>query len=147
MQDLIMPTEIFGSVEVWSRALWHWMEVIDAGLLLGKNELAFASLFGVGRANGGFEPAAPRRGLPGDVSPAVKRWSESVASEANSNSFFGHSYVTCAELSAVNWSELQTDPFVHCYGRSEATGEWIKVGMYRPDPPHDQRPGDWWMEE
>ena len=142
-----MPTEIFGSVEVWSRALWHWIEVIDAGPILERNEAAFSSLFGAGEVDAGFPPLAARRDLPPEASPAVKRWSEPRRSDENPDGFFGHTYVTCAELAAADWEEERTDPHVHCYGRSEVTGEWIKVGTYRPEPPHGRRPGDLWMEE
>lgn len=142
-----MPTEIFGSVEVWSRALWHWLEVIDAGPLLERNEPAFSSLFGMGESDAGFVPLANRRGLPVDASPAVKRWSEPHQSDNHPDGFFGHTYITCAELASADWAEQRTDPHVHCYGRSEATGEWIKVGVYRPEPPHRALPGELWMEE
>ena len=142
-----MPTEIFGSVEVWSRALWHWLEVIDAGPLLTRNEIAFSSLFGMGESDAGFVPLAMRRGLPPDASPAVKRWSEPHLSDDQPGGFFGHTYITCAELASASWEECRTDPQVYCYGRSEVTGEWIKVGMYCPEPPHLAQPGDTWMEE
>lgn len=142
-----MPTEIFGSVEVWNRALWHWLEVIDAGPLLTRNEAAFSSLFGMGESDAGFVPLAARRGLPSDASPAVKRWSEPYQSDDHPAGFFGHTYISCAELASADWQEKRTDPEVHCYGRSEVTGEWIKVGTFRPEPPHRSKPGDVWMEE
>jgi len=142
-----MSTEIFGSVEVWSRSLWHWLEVIDAGLLLGRDESAFASLFGVGDADAGFTPVAARRGLPPDASPAVRQWSEPRRSDDVPDGFFGHSFVTCAELAAADWAETRPDPYVHCYGRSDATREWVKFGTFRPEPPHGRRPGDAWRED
>jgi hypothetical protein len=101
----------------------------------------------VGEADAGFVPLAAGRGLPPDASPAVKRWSEPRRGDGHPDGFFGHTYVTCAELAAADWDESRTDPHVHCYGRSEATGEWIKVGTYRPEPPHGRCPGEAWMEE
>ena len=135
-----MPSEISGSVEVFSRDLWHWLEVLDAGLLLGKSEAAFASVFGMGEADAGFAPLAAKRGLPPDASPAVRRWSEPHVSDADPHGFFGHSFVTCAELAAADWTETRTDPYVHCYGRSEATGAYIAVGKFLPEPPHNAKP-------
>jgi hypothetical protein len=146
-----MPTEIFGSVEVWNRALWHWMEVIDAGLLLRRNATAFASLFGIGADEvvPGFAPLFAARGLPHDASPAVKRWSSPVRSpgSASGDGYHSHTFVGRDELNAVDWDETAVDPNVYCYGRSELTDEWIKVGSYLPDPPHGRAPGDEWREE
>ena len=133
-----MVREIFGSIEVWNRELWQWMEVADAGLLLGRDEAAWSSLFGTGESP--FAPVfAVDRGLPRDVSPSVRRW-------AGAEEYFGQTWASVAELSDTDGNETATDPFVYCYGESDVTGQWIPVGKYRPDPPHGASPGAVWRE-
>ena len=133
-----MPLEIFGSIEVWNRELWHWMEIADAGLLLGRDATAWASLFGTDKSP--FAPVfASDRGLPHDVSPSVRRWSDAPE-------HFGQTWASVAELSDADWGDTATDPFVYCYGESDVTGQWIPVGKYRPDLPHGASPGAVWRE-
>lgn len=61
---------------------------------------AFAILAGV-RNSHGFVPIAPPRGLPADVSPEVKRFSDGWDIDGHS-----HSYHTLKQLLAYDWTQV-----------------------------------------
>lgn len=75
----------------------------------GRNYNLFAILANVRNGRGfagvdtgdGFNPIAPPRGLPSDVTEAVKRESDSWGCDGHS-----HSYFTLAELLAYDWTQV-----------------------------------------
>lgn len=79
----------------------QWWGVINAGLLLGRNYALFGSLFGV-RNTTGFDPVAADRGLPSDLSMRTGR-------DAQWEECHSHTWVTWAELAAVDWDERAPD--------------------------------------
>ena len=88
---------------------------------------SFGCLFGVTNF-AGFEPVAAERGLPGDVAPRTAelaaRWP-----------YFSPTWVSWAEIAAVDWSEPATHPDarIHEYVRGEA-GEWRFQGKAGQNP-------------
>lgn len=94
-----------------------WSAAIDIHFLTqGRDYDAFGSLFGEGLLgnSSGLRPIAPRRGLPPDVSAQVRADADRSADGAS-----GHSWVTWAEIQAIDWDELgeQPDRRVHIYTR------------------------------
>src|SRR3954454_12601372 len=99
-----MGTNIHGWVEVRDAAVdveideILWFAVIEVAFLLHRNYTAFGSLFGV-RNHTDFAPVASGRGLPEHVSPVVQaeatRWDD----------YHSHTWVSWAELKAVDWEE------------------------------------------
>ena len=86
-----------------SRPDKNWSAVIDAGggLLFG-NYHAYGCLFGV--ANSDFEPLAPGRGIPEDASERVRQDLAAWDTDA-----FSPSWVTWAEIKAMDWEEEAAD--------------------------------------
>lgn len=81
------------------------------------------SLFGV-RETTAFRPLADYRGLPVDVSPESRTAFESWGAGSR-----GASWITWAELAAVDWDEVanEVDDCVHEYRRG-ADGTWELYG-------------------
>lgn len=100
-----MGTDINGWVEF--RDPWmdenmgeiRWHPVVDVCLLLSRDYKAFASLFGV-RNYHDLSPIAARRGLPDDVSDAVR---EDAAWEGNHS----HTWITWREIAALGPQERE----------------------------------------
>ncbi|WP_407838308.1 hypothetical protein ACE1OC_21130 [Streptomyces sp. DSM 116496] len=124
-----MGTDIYGFIECrWDRWLDEddrsWNKAADiADLYNGRSYAAFGSLFGV-REPTTFPPLADCRGLPEDASQESR-----TAFEAWGRDSRGSSWITWAELAAVNWDELATevDDCVHEYRRG-ADGTWELYG-------------------
>ncbi|WP_297153093.1 hypothetical protein [Thermogemmatispora sp.] len=80
-----------------------------------RNYDAFGCLFGV-KNYANFRPVAQGRGLPEDVSPEVQaeyeRWGDGA---------FGTSWITWAEIKAIDWEEPAElpDARIHRYLRAE----------------------------
>jgi hypothetical protein len=137
-----MGTDIRGWVEFRDAGLDAgageviWYPVIDAGALLDRGYSAFGSLFGV-RNYSNFTPIAAGRGLPDDVSEAVRK---DAAWEGNHDP----TWITWREIQQIDWDESVVDAFVREYKRSPETGEWVLVGGFRPSTPLDRQEGDTW---
>ncbi|WP_052890913.1 hypothetical protein [Thermogemmatispora carboxidivorans] len=93
-----------------------WEPAIRLGFLFhDRNYDAFGCLFGV-KNYANFRPVAEGRGLPTDVSPEVRaayeRWGDEI---------FGASWITWAEIKAIDWEEPAElpDARIHCYRRAE----------------------------
>ncbi|WP_329124696.1 hypothetical protein [Streptomyces sp. NBC_01465] len=121
-----MGTDISGMIEC--RA-WHlhededeesvWRAAVDLFFLnINRDYDAFGCLFGI-RNYANFRPLAADRGLPIDVSEAVRadfaRWEQYQP--------YGTTWITWAELKAVDWDEPaeKTDSRIHIY-RQTADG-------------------------
>ena len=102
-----MGTDISGWVEFsdpeWDAHLDEiaWAAAISTAGILSRNYSLFGSLFGV-RNGTSFTPIAAGRGLPIDASKAV---TEDAAWEGS----FGHTWISLAELDAINWAEIGFD--------------------------------------
>ncbi len=115
-----MGTDIGGHIECRlrdraSRARdpeFVWRAAIDLDLLYeGRDYDAFGCLFGV-RNYANFRPIAGGRGFPKDVSTQV-------LTRAGKWDSHDPTWVTWAEIAAVNWDEMapSADQRVHCYRR------------------------------
>ncbi|HWS33860.1 MAG TPA: hypothetical protein VN408_14105 [Actinoplanes sp.] len=102
-----MSTEIYGAIEVY-RLEPHedptdfepWIRALDLyPLYRGNDYFSFGCLFGV-RNWAGWEPIAAGRGLPGDVSDAVRTEFETGA--GIDSSIGGQTWVSWAELQALD---------------------------------------------
>lgn len=121
-------TDIYGFVECrWDRWLdeddRRWHAAIDLDHLYnGRSYVAFGCLFGVRDAS--FAPLAADRGLPPDASP------EAVADYGGWGGAYGASWITWAELQAVDWEQTTTEAHerVHEYRRG-AGGAWELYGL------------------
>ncbi|MER5639531.1 hypothetical protein ABT095_21550 [Kitasatospora sp. NPDC002227] len=125
-----MGTDISGLVEcrAWrlheeGEPVWH--AAVNLFMLYrGRDYDAFGCLFGV-RNYANFRPLAAGRGRPADASDAVRaeldrlaQWPESVS---------GTSWITWAELKAVDWTELteKDDSRIHEYRRTADGLEYV----------------------
>jgi hypothetical protein len=119
-------TDISGGIEsrrVFSYMPQHastmgWEFAINLDQLYDTRDYdAFGCLFGV-MNYAGFEPVAAERGLPGDVAPQT---AELAARRAH----FSSTWVSWAEVAAVDWSEPATRPDarIHEYTRDQAS-QW-----------------------
>ncbi|RAQ97019.1 hypothetical protein [Thermogemmatispora tikiterensis] len=93
-----------------------WQPAISLGFLFhDRNYDAFGCLFGV-KNYANFRPVAQGRGLPGDVSPEVQAEYERWSDEA-----FGTSWISWAEIKAIDWEEPAElpDARIHRYRRAE----------------------------
>jgi hypothetical protein len=95
-----------------------WQHAVDLLTIYGGGDYdAFGCLFGV-RNYAGFEAVAGGRGIPADASPETtaeaKRWPSASAS-----------WVSWAEIEAIDWRELATHPDPH-YFRAD-NGDWRLV--------------------
>lgn len=105
-----------------------WEYAIDLGhLFCGREYDAFACLFGVMNF-AGFEPVAAERGLPEDIAPQT-------AEMAAQRRYLSPTWVSWAELAAVDWSEPATRPDarIHEYIRGEG-GQWRLRGKAGQNP-------------
>ncbi|MFJ6634737.1 hypothetical protein ACIQMR_25590 [Streptomyces sp. NPDC091376] len=150
-----MGTDISGFVEC--RA-WHlhdegghsaWRAAIDLFLLnVTRNYDAFGCLFGV-RNYANFRPLAADRGLPADASKAVRAELDKLAQWPDQA--YGTTWITWAELKAVDWDEPaeKPDSRLHQYRQTadglRLTGKasWSPrfaqaVGLSEPGPDHVQ---------
>ncbi|MCX5406086.1 hypothetical protein OHA37_19605 [Streptomyces sp. NBC_00335] len=124
-----MGTDIYGFIECrWDRWLDEddrsWGKAADiADLYNGRSYAAFGSLFGV-RETTAFRPLADYRGLPADASQESRTAFESWGRDSR-----GSSWISWAELAAVDWDELsnEVDDCVHEYRRG-ADGTWELYG-------------------
>jgi len=64
-----------------------------------RNGYGFAGI----KTGAGFNPICPPKGLPDDVSPEVKQWSDHWDSDGHS-----HSWHTVADLLAYDWTQTTT---------------------------------------
>ncbi|MEU9144968.1 hypothetical protein [Streptomyces sp. NPDC048349] len=111
-----MGTDIHGFVECVYDVDEPWAAAIDMDLLYhGRDYDAFGCLFGV-RNFAGFRPLAEGRGLPEDVSSAVRAEFEEWGSDGHSPT-----WISWAELKRVDWSEPaeRVDARIHEYRRTE----------------------------
>ncbi len=102
-----MGTDISGWFE-FSDPKWDayldevmWVPIICATGILSRDYTLFGSLFGV-RNGTSFAPIAAARGLPGDASDLITQ-------ESSQKGSFGHSWISLAELNAVDWTEKGFD--------------------------------------
>ncbi|AWZ06575.1 MULTISPECIES: hypothetical protein [unclassified Streptomyces] len=124
-----MGTDIYGFIECrWDRWLDEddrsWNKAADiSDLYNGRSYVAFGSLFGV-RDTTSFRPLADCRGLPPDASAESRAAVESWGSDSR-----GASWITWAELAAVDWDEVanEVDDCVHEYHRGP-DGGWELYG-------------------
>ncbi|MFF1337582.1 hypothetical protein ACFVYT_06630 [Streptomyces sp. NPDC058290] len=124
-----MGTDMHGFIECrWDRWLdeedRRWDAAIDlAHLYAGRSYAAFGALFGV-RDTASFLPLAADRGLPRDVSDEARAGFDGWGRDAH-----GASWVTWAELTAVDWDEgaAEVDECVHEYRRGPE-GSWELYG-------------------
>lgn len=86
--------ELVGHVEVHDAS--GWLAVIDAGALVPKHYDLFALLFGV-TGYAGFDPLFAGRGLPPDATTLGSH-------EPQRDGSFGATWVSYAELAAVDWT-------------------------------------------
>jgi hypothetical protein len=126
-----MGVDIFGWVEVKPdyydaasdiEMVRQWLGIISAGDLLNRKYDAFGCLFGV-QNYANFIPVAAARSIPDNASTAVKQ------EFAEFDEAFGASWVTWAELKALDWSEeaARADSRIHQYER-DAQGHLVYVG-------------------
>jgi hypothetical protein len=91
-----------------------WLSVIDLDLLYAERDYdAFGCLFGV-QNYAHFRPVAAERGLPEEVSGAVR-------GQIARRDAFGVTWVTWTELKAIDWNEPAEypDSRIHIYERRE----------------------------
>lgn len=105
-----------------------WEFAIDLGQLYDTRDYdSFGCLFGVTNL-AGFEPVAAKRGLPDDLAPQTAelaaRWT-----------YFSPTWVSWAEIAAVDWGEraARPDARIHEYVRDEA-GQWRFRGKAGQNP-------------
>ena len=126
-----MGADIFGWVEVRPdyydatsdiEIVRQWLGIVYAGILLDRNYDAFGCLFGV-QNYANFIPVAAARGIPDNASTALK------ADFAAYDEAFGASWITWAELKALDWTEdaARADSRIHRYER-DAQGHLVYVG-------------------
>jgi hypothetical protein len=102
-----------------------WYPMMDASLLIDRNDDAFGCLFGAAnRAN--FRPVAADRGLPETMSGRVREEAERYAEADSGTGFVWPSWVTLAEIEQVDWDEpaLLPDQRLHQFIRTPS-GEWV----------------------
>lgn len=116
-----MGTDIDGGVEIRPGGPGTQWRLTDVDLgELPRHYDAYGLLFGV-RNYAGFDPVAPSRGLPQDASDGV------LAMQTPSPTH-DHTWVTSAELSAIDWTAVspRLDDRIHEYRVTE--GEPVFVG-------------------
>jgi hypothetical protein len=86
-----------------------WYAVINAGQLLEQSYHTFGSLFGV-RDRSRFSPIAAHRGLPDDASETVIEEGGTPPDGKNWSAYHSHTWISWAELKAVNWAEIEDAP-------------------------------------
>lgn len=101
-----------------------WRGVVDLDVLGGESD-GYGCLFGTHDLTG-LTPLAPRRGLPPDVSREVLRdiedFERNYPLEGGSDY---HSWLSWAELEALDWdAREEVDKRLHHF-RRDATGEWV----------------------
>ncbi|GGS74435.1 hypothetical protein GCM10010222_14290 [Streptomyces tanashiensis] len=97
-----------------------WCAADDlASLYEGCSYDAFGCLFGV-RNYANFRPLAPNRGLPADVSGSASVWSAQLTEWYGVNGFHDTTWITWAEVKAVDWDEPaeKPDSRLHQYRRT-----------------------------
>ncbi|MCU7826128.1 hypothetical protein [Kitasatospora sp. DSM 101779] len=102
----------------------RWWPAVGLDLLYGGRCYdAFGCLFGV-RNHAGFRPLADGRGLPEDVTAEVRREYEARGRDAH-----GASWISWAELAAVDWDEPAeaVDARVEEYSLVPTRG-WVLTG-------------------
>lgn len=128
-----MGTEISGFVECRASHLHEegrvsaWRVAIDLFLLnITRNYDAFGCLFGV-RNYADFRPLAADRGLPADASETVRAELDKLAQWPEQA--YGTTWITWAELKAVDWDEPaeKTDSRLHEY-RQAGVAVLVAVG-------------------
>lgn len=111
-----MGADIHGWVEVRYEYLDEfdglniWYAIIKAGQLLDRDYDAFGMLFGV-RNRAGFVPVANHRGLPADASDEVREHGTPPEDAGEDDWICYHSptWITYAEIKAINWDESALD--------------------------------------
>jgi hypothetical protein len=123
-----MGTDISGFIECRT---WHlhgeetpWHAAVDLFCLYTtRNYDAFGCLFGV-RNFADFRPLATGRGLPGDVSEGVL--AELDRAYSSPDDVFGTSWISWAEVKAVDWEEMAEAPDSRLH-RYEQTPDGLKM--------------------
>src|SRR5262249_13873315 len=112
--------------------------------IVDRNYDAFGCLFGV-KNYARFVPLVAQRGLPDDLSEGVRAVAEHYRSTAGC--FLDPTWVSWAELKAVNWDEKSpaTDLRIHKYKRDEGgegvcegKSEWLRPPQAEPLPLSEQ---------
>lgn len=113
-----MGTWIYGYVEALPEYLEgeEWQPIVYISCIVNKDYQAFGCLFGQ-RNDVGFIPIAPNRGLPADASYLSKR------SGPFDGDFHSPSWITLAEIEAIDWDECAAVPCVKTY-YEEMPGEF-----------------------
>ncbi|MET9106296.1 hypothetical protein [Streptomyces zhihengii] len=108
-----MGTDISGFLEYRARQDGHapaWHDAHDLDSLYGGRDYdAFGCLFGV-RNYANFRPLAAHRGTPTDLSAGVRARFEQVAEWYGEDGFHGVTWITWAEVKAVDWNEPAEKP-------------------------------------
>lgn len=128
-----MGISITGYIETRSGSDGGWRTEIPLGKLFhGRDRDGFECLFGVA-GWAGFEPVAAERGLPEDVSAEVRADFEQTWHP------FGASWITRAEVEAIDGDEVAADAAFAVYHAEESPdGEvvWRRVD-WRPEFNYD----------
>lgn len=120
-----MGCDIEGWIEVrkydWSQ---EWLGCMDIESVVNRNYQMFGALFGV-RNYDRFNPTAPNRGFPSDVSDEVKVAYEVWASCAHSTS-----WITLQEIKNINWDESgeELSERIDCYQQGIDKPSWGFIG-------------------
>ncbi|SDK81291.1 hypothetical protein [Streptomyces indicus] len=117
-----MGTDINGFIECKPHWSDTWTAAIDIEVLVGGRDYdGFGCLFGV-RNYAGFRPVAAGRGLPGDVTEAVRQECDSWGGESPS-------WIGWDEVLAIDWDEPaeRPDARIHEFRRGP-DGDWRFVG-------------------
>lgn len=119
-----MGTDISGVIECRRDGGWH--AVTELRELYGNRDYdAFGCLFGI-QNFARFDPVADDRGWPPDSSPGVPP-------EEERHDYFGATWITWADVAAVDWDELALEPDsrVHRYQRQpDGTLRYAGKGRY-----------------
>jgi hypothetical protein len=134
-----VSTDIYGAIEVYRLAphddpadIEPWIRAMDLYPLYPNSDyLAFGCLFGV-RNWAGWEPIAARRGLPRDVSDAVRTEFEAGAREDEA----------IGQQTWVSWTELKNLDWTVTPGCRGALRVWSSPNAYRYMAVDDGWPAD-----
>lgn len=138
-----MGADIHGWVQVRDTGLDEydigWRSVIVVGPVVERDYEIFGALFGV-RNLSEFEPVAACRGLPDDVAEWVREEANASAGIAIEPPYHSHTWVTWAELQAVDWEQ----PVLLAHAYSDGERPWGDVRLPKNDPRRVE--GGEWVE-
>jgi hypothetical protein len=127
-----------------------WSGLIRVAPFADRNYEVFSWLFGV-RNHGEFAPLAAQRGLPEDVSEETKA-SYEAAVTAYGREYHAPTWITWAEIDAIDWDERIDDRVLECKKGQPLVG-WIEHWRARfvqehpdrlPDPVEQLQPDAAW---